>query len=250
MESTYTRLDAHDRQIIEEMINDGMSLQVIADAIGKAPTSISREVKRNRIERGVVSRSKFTRNPCAHAKTCTVVNLCTSKRCRKYCSKCEQVFCHDRCKTFVAWTCKRLNRWPFVCNRCLKYATCPQTRFVYDASRAHRISGSRASLCRQGIRIDVVELERIDALVSPLLKRGQSPYHIWNNHRDELNMGLTSFYSLVNAGLLSAGRMHLARAVRFRQRRKQQGIRDKRDFSTRTYDDYVAVMEVNTDERA
>ena len=250
MESTYTRLDAHDRQVIEEMINEGMALRAIADVVGKDPTSISREVKRNRIERGAVSKSKFMRNPCAHARACKVTGLCKARGCRKHCSGCERVFCHDRCKAFAPWACKRLARWPFVCNRCPMYATCPQARFVYDAFRAHRIAGSRASLCRRGIRIGAAELERVDALASPLLKRGQSPYHIWNNHRDELDMGLASFYSLINAGVLSAGRMHLARAVRFRRRRRQRDVRDRRDFSTRTYDDYVAVMGVDADGRA
>ena len=248
MESAYTRFDARERQIIEEMINDGAPLQDIAGAINKNPTSVSREVKRNRIERKHQSTSRFMRNPCAHAKTCTVTRLCRAQGCKKLCSKCDRVFCHTRCRSFSPWVCKRIVRWPFVCNRCPRFSTCPEKRFTYDGARAHRIATSRASLSRQGLRIDVVQLERIDALVCPLLKRGQSPYHIWNNHRDELNMSLTSFYALINSGLLEVGRMHLVRAVRFKRRRKEQGIRDKRDFATRTYADYQAIMEVIADE--
>lgn len=248
MESTYTRFDARERQIIEEMINEGACLQDIACAINKSPTSVSREVKRNRVTRKTVSKSKFMKNPCMYAKTCTISGLCRARGCKKLCAKCERVFCHDRCDKFSPWTCKRIARWPFVCNRCLQLSTCPEARFTYDGVRAQRIASSRASLSRKGLRIDVVRLENIDALVCPLLKRGQSPYHIWNNHRDELGMSLASLYALINAGLLSAGRMHLARAVRFKRRHKSESVRDKRDFTARTYADYRVVMEVTADE--
>lgn len=249
MEGTYERITSSDRARIEEMINECKSLAEIARELGRDATSVSREVRRNRVERGKVSKSKFMRNPCAKRESCAKRNLCRAKGCTRPCSKCERVFCHDRCPDFVPWECDRLKRWPHVCNRCRELSTCPELRFVYDGARAHRIASSRASLSRRGLGVGVADLERIDGIVSPLLEKGQSPYHIWVNHRFELEVCLSTLYAYVNAGILSAGRMRLARAVGFRKRRKEgKAIRDKRDFGGRTYSDYVRAMEAIQDE--
>lgn len=251
MESTtcsYMRLTSYERVRIEEMINEGARLSDIASTLGKSPTSISREVRRNRIELRRVSTTKFMRNPCAHRETCKKTNLCRARGCTKPCSKCERIFCHERCTGFLAWECARTRRWPFVCNRCAQRSTCPERRWVYEGTRAQRIASSRASLSRQGLGIDARDIERIDGIVSPLLLRGQSPYHIWNNHRDELGVCLSTLYAYINAGILSAGRMSLTRAVRTRRRKQAREIRDKRDFTMRTYADYLVVMGVTDDE--
>jgi IS30 family transposase len=246
--SAYMRFTSCERARIEEMINEGARLSDIAFALGKNPTSVSREVKRNRVELRRVSTSKFMRNPCAHRETCTKTNLCRARGCTKPCSRCERVFCHERCADFSAWECARTRRWPFVCNRCAQRSTCPERRWVYEGARAQRIASSRASLSRQGLGIDAAEVERIDEIVSPLLSRGQSPYHIWNNHRDELGVCLSTLYAYINAGILSVGRMSLTRAVRTRRRKENREIRDKRDFAMRTYADYLVVMEAIFDE--
>lgn len=246
-ETTYSRFSPCERALIEEMVNEGARLSDIARKVGKDPTSVSREVRRNRVELRRVSTSKFMRNPCAHREACRKTGLCRARGCTRPCAKCERVICHERCADFLAWECARTRRWPFVCNRCPQLSTCPERRWSYDGARAARIASSRASLSRQGLGIDVAELERIDALVSPLIRRGQSPYHIWVNHKDELGVCLSTLYAYVNAGILSVGRMNLARAVRTRRRREQGTIRDTRDFTMRTYADYLAVMEVACD---
>lgn len=95
----------------------------------------------------------------------------------------------------------------------------------------------------------MAEIERIDALISPLLKKGQAPYHIWKNHYEDLGFCLATFYTYINAGLFSSGRMDLVRAVRMRSRNKKDYvIKDKRDFTGRTYLDYLIGMEVCYDD--
>lgn len=243
MESMYTRISSAERVRIEEMINEGASLVEIAEALGKSPTSISREVKRNRVDLCRVSLSRFLRNPCAKRESCTKKRLCAAKGCNKLCSKCSTAFCHTRCGEFEAWVCKRTGRWPYVCNRCRQLSSCPEQRYSYDGVRANRIAKSRASLARKGLSFDAKGIECIDALVSPLLKKGQSPYHIWNNHRDELGMSLTTFYAYINAGLFEAGRMDLSRAVNFKTRKKRRKACPASLFEGRTYDDYLSMME-------
>jgi hypothetical protein len=81
-----------------------------------------------------------------------------------------------------------------------------------------------------------------------LLKRGQSPYHIWSNHKEELGFCLSTFYVYINAGLFSEGRMGLPRAVNFKERRKKRETKDKRDFTHRTYADFLILMEAYHEE--
>lgn len=243
MESNYTRIGSAERSRIEEMINEGASLAEIAEALGKSPTSISREVRRNRVDLRRVSPSRFMRNPCAKRESCTKKRLCAAKGCSRLCSKCSMTFCHTRCDEFEAWACGRTGRWPYVCNRCRQLSSCPEQRYSYDGARADRVARSRASLSRKGISLDAREIERVDALVSPLLKKGQSPYHIWSNHRDELGMSLTTLYAYVNAGLFEAGRMHLSRAVNFKTRKKRGKAAPPALFEGRTWNDYLSMME-------
>lgn len=248
MESEYNRFTSPERSRIESMLNEGASLGRVAEALGKNPTSVSREVRRNRVPLHKVSKSKFMRNPCQKRESCQKKNLCKRLRCKKRCASCEWIFCHEKCDEFVLWFCERLSRWPHTCNRCTWYSTCPEQRYAYRAERAQRIACGRASIPRKGIYIDVVELESIDALVSPLLKKGQAPYHIWRNHREELGFCLATFYAYINADLFSAGRMTLARAVNMKSRRQDYVIKDKRDFTGRTYTDYLIGMEAYHDD--
>jgi len=230
------------------MINENTPLEVIAGVLGKSATSISREVKRNRIKLGLVSRSKFMRNPCKMRKECKVKGLCKRKWCKKLCAKCEFVFCHEKCEEYVQWYCDVLTRWPYVCNRCKWYSTCPEQRYSYKGVRADRTASSRASLSRKGLAIDKTEAARIDKIVTPLLKKRQSPYHIWQNHKEELGFSLATFYTYINAGLFDAGRIDLIRAVKFKPRKKRRFTKDQRDLSKRTYHDYLILMEAYCDE--
>jgi len=195
----------------------------------------------------MVTKSKFMRNPCKKRSVCKIRNLCKVRWCRRLCAKCEHVFCHERCDKFVVWHCEKTSRWPYVCARCKWYSTCPDQRYSYRGVRADRIAVSRASLSRTGLAIDVKEAARIDDIVTPLLLKRQSPYHIWANHKDELGLSLTTLYSYINAGLFGAGRMQLCRAVNFKPRKKQRSLKVRTDLSGRTYLDYLIRMEAFDD---
>lgn len=248
MEGRYSRITSGERVKIEEMINEGTSLKAIAQALDKSATSISREVFRNRIKLGPVAKSKFMRNPCKKRKECKKGGLCKRKWCKKPCAKCEFIFCHEKCDEFVLWHCEETSRWPYVCNRCRWYSTCPEQRYSYKGTRADRIATSRASLSRKGLAIDKTEAARISAIVTPLLKKRQSPYHIFQHHKSELGCSLTTFYAYINAGLFDASRMDLVRAVKFKPRKKRRSTKDRRDLAGRTYHDYLVMMEACDDD--
>lgn len=237
------RFSAADRVRLEEMINDALPLAYAAEMLQKHPTTLAREVKRNRIALPAAKRSKFRRNPCAHAKGCDITDLCGWKNCERLCSSCEFVHCYERCEHFIKWTCEDIFSWPFVCNRCRYFATCPEERLSYSAKKAEEAYRLRASITRRGIDMEAGELIRIDAIVTPLLMKGQSPYHVWIHHRYDLGISLATLYSYVNQGLFKAGRMHLPRAVNFRPRKKETEKREQQaDKKGRSYSDYLIYL--------
>lgn len=233
------RFSSADRIHLEELINDQVPLELIAEELSKHPTSISREVKRNRIKLEKVKRSKFRRNPCEHAHGCTVTGVCGRKGCTKRCVVCEFTFCDLKCEQFVSSHCKQTATWPFVCNRCRLRQTCADERYSYNGKKAQEIYEMRASATRRGIDQDAASLATLDELITPLILKGQSPFHIWVHHRYDLGISLATFYSYLNQGLFRAGRMNLPRAVHFRPRKKNVKRREQRvDKKGRTYNDY------------
>ena len=237
------RFTAAERKQLEEMINDHMPLKAIAEALGRHPTSVSREVRRNRAKCTMVTRSKFTRNRCAMRNSCKVRGICGSTKRKKKCISCTYIACIDRCKHYVEQSCATTDKWPYTCNRCKQFATCPEQRYIYDVRRAQKIAASRASLSRRGIDLDAGEPERLDSLITPLVYKGQSLFHIWTNHRYEIGLSLATLYTYMNLGLFSARRIHLPRAVHFRPRRKKKDSANKRaDIKERAYSDYLSYL--------
>jgi len=222
------------------MLNERMSLAQIALMLARHPTTITREILRNRKECLPVAKTRFRRNPCAKAKGCKVTGLCRWKNCKKLCSRCSQLFCNSRCEDFCAWHCLEVGSWPYVCNRCEMLSTCPEQRYLYDAAHAQKAADVRASAARCGIDADAQRLAALDDLITPLVLKGQSIYHIWNNHRDEIRLSPATLYHYFDLGLFTATRAHLPRAVHFRPRKKKKDRgADTRDIGERTYKDYL-----------
>jgi hypothetical protein len=90
--------------------------------------------------------------------------------------------------------------------------------------------------------MDASELSRLDDLITPLVLKGQSLYHIWTNHRYEIGLCLSTLYTYVGYGLFTVKRLHLPRAVRFKPRKEGRDIKPRADKSGRTYDDYLVYL--------
>jgi IS30 family transposase len=54
MNDTYTRLCGHDRKVIANMAQAGNNQKAIAKAIGRSQGTISKELRRNRGQRGEI----------------------------------------------------------------------------------------------------------------------------------------------------------------------------------------------------
>jgi IS30 family transposase len=94
-----------------------------------------------------------------------------------------------------------------------------------------------------------METARIDAILSPLVKNGQSIHHIALSHSAELMVSEKSLYKYVNNGIFSVGNIDLPRRVRLRPRRsKREFLKvDRQCRIGRKYEDYKAFIEENPD---
>ncbi len=183
--SNFNHLTQEERIIIEQRLISRESFKSIARELGKDPTTIAKEVK-NHIQYRQTGCYGMTFNDCRHRFNCTVMNLCGSSRCRRYCRFCASHPCSSLCGEYQREICSRLSKPPYVCNGCVDKRSCTLEKRVYSATHAQREYEAVRSECRQGLQITEEEAIRLDSVVSPLLMKGQSLHHICINHADEM----------------------------------------------------------------
>lgn len=77
----------------------------------------------------------------------------------------------------------------------------------------------RLSDSRSGIRIDKESLEKLDKLISRLVKKGQPLVHIYEEHKEEIPIGLRSLYNYIDDGILTIRNIDLRRKTSYRPRK-------------------------------
>ena len=214
MENQYKRITIIERQIIQEMLDNGKSFSEIARSLGRHPSSISAEVgKHASFQR--VSKPGLPYNNCKHRFGCShssVCEKCNSPRKHRLCRNCSM--CNKYCPDYEADVCTRLSKPPYVCNGCGLKGDCSLEKKVYAAIDADRICRNTLTETRSGISLTEEELAFLDAFISPLLKQGQSPHSICTNFRDALTVSERTVYNLVDSRLISARNLDLLRKVR------------------------------------
>lgn len=181
-------LTMEDRVIIEYSLDQNYPLKLIAQKIEKDSTTISKEIKRSiRIEKDLLR--------CEIRKDCTKTNLCTSNNCNKLCKKCSFINCYRVCNLYSIKTCYKLNRFPYVCNGCESITTCKIEKSFYKSKVANSNYKDLLVSSRDGINITSDNLKEIDELISPLILKGQSLYHISTNHKEKLKLFQRTLYS-------------------------------------------------------
>lgn len=235
-------LRLEDRIIIESGLNANLSLKCIAQSIGKDPTTVAKEIKRNRT---VKTLAQFQHEIlCKNLPSCQRGGLCNDlPACLALCKRCYRHQCSQLCPGYVPMKCANLHRAPFVCNGCTRKGACRrQTKYYYYAGHAQASYRSKLSDCRKGINLTDLELAELDCLVSPLLRRGQALNHIYAHHRQNIPCSKKTLYSYIDQHLLSVGNLDLPRKVRYKKRKKHQKETAKtyRYRSGRTFEDFLA----------
>jgi IS30 family transposase len=241
--SKHKHLTMEDRQRIMQKLNAECSFRKIAKDLGKSPTTISQEVKKNRTVQCSGTHG-WSHNPCRHRRNCPERLLCGKLYCKKMsCAYCKEG-CSPRCPSFEREDCPKLEKPPYVCNGCKTRNKCTLVKFFYMPAIAHNRYRETLSVSRQGFSFAPHEMELIDACISPALKRGLSPYSAWTLAKDTVPCSVRTLYRLVSAKALSVDSFDLPYKVRYRPRRKVKRHKIDRDCRKgRTYSDFLQYME-------
>ena len=249
----YKHLTLDDRITIQKGLKEALSFADIAASVGKDPSTISKEIRGHLVVKETGTRSRPF-NPCMGRKICTIQ--------RKVCATCDQTYnwhnrdcycaqcgkCNEACPDFVEETCKTLGKPPYVCNGCKSIRSCTLRKQVYDAKEAQKAYETNRSDSRTGVDLTPEELQRLDDIITPLIRQGQSIHQICVNNADDIMCDERSIYNYVDAGVLSVGNIDLPRKVRYRKRRKKKTVHiDKLCHVGRTYEDFRKFMEANPD---
>ena len=143
--------------------------------------------------------------------------------------------------------CPNLLKAPFVCNGCPKKhsSSCHFVHYNYRASAAHSTYKQLLSEAREGIPLNKQEFYDNDRIITDGLKKGQHINQIIISSPD-LSCSRSTIYRHFQKGYLSASRIALPRAVKFKPRKQHKGEYVPAGLKVgRTYDDFIAYLNDN-----
>ena len=230
-------MNIDDRCKIKEMLDRQESFKSIGAEIGKDCTTVSKEIRNHRVfkKTGCMGRAF---NNCAKRRGCDVRLLCDGCTRNRFCWSCGK--CCSVCPDFIEERCPRLEKPPYVCNGCAEAGRCTLEKCYYSPVSAQDEYEGLLSEARQGISLSEDEVRRLDGIVSPLIKKGQSLNHICATNRDSIMVSESTMYRLVDYNVFSARNIDLPRKVRYARRRARKDVKvDRKCRAGRTYADYL-----------
>lgn len=243
---TQKHLTLSDRIYIEQCLSNNEKFKDIALVLKKDPTTISKEVKKHRtFKEGTHFNVK---NNCKYLNTCDKFRICNNKLCPSLCKRSKTCDCTEHCPDFESFMCEKLSKSPYVCNGCSKHA-CRYDKYYYRAKDADSSYNQLKSECRQGINLSSEERADLDSLVSPLILKGQTMDHIFNEHGDDIPCSQRTLYRYIDSGILSVKNIDLPRKVKYKPRKVQKDSSgDLRKYIVgRTYNDFLNYLESHPD---
>lgn len=234
-----------ERKDIEIWLKEGKSFKEIGRNLSKDCTTISKEVRYHLIERKSGAWGQAY-NACTLRFGCKKSLLCNNHDCgRKKCNFCD--ICNNFCDSFNEEKCRKLDKPPYVCNSCDKLKKCTLRKKFYVAKDAQNEYEYVRSESRTGIAITEVELNHLERLITPLIKKGQSIHHICVNNADSIMYSEKTLYNYIDSRHITACNIDLPRKVKYRPRKKVGLIHkvDRKCRIGRTYDDFRNFMEAN-----
>ena len=198
----------NDRLIIEKGLYEKKSFKQIAREINKDCTTISKEVKRNIVQK---NQSNIGRQfiDCIYRKDCKIKEKGIA------CTK-------DNCSNYKYEICQTLLESPYVCNVCNKRAFCHKRKRFYYAFDAQKNYEKIISDSRKGITFSEQEINNINNILMPLIiNQGQSIHHAVINNKNKLMISEKEIYNLIDSNILNIKNIDLPRKVRYRARKKK-----------------------------
>ena len=243
----FKHFDLTERITIEHLLDDSQSFKEIGRKLDRDCTSISKEVKKHITLKKTGSYGRAFNN-CIHRLDCDYSYICSNSLCRnrycRFCSKCSEV-----CTDYKEYICPSLSKPTYVCNGCNNLRNCTLKKDFYIAAVAQKEYELCLSESRSGITVDKEEIIRLDEIISPLIRKGQSLHHICSNNMDIIMHSEKTIYNYIDCNLFSAGNIDLPRKVKYRPRRNL-AVHFKIDKSCRigrTYGDFLNFIKEHQD---
>lgn len=231
---------------IEKALLSNCSFTHIAESIGKDPTTISKEIRKHSQTRR--RNDSFAPVPCKNRSACQLRWLCL-RDCGILCKVCREPDrkCINLCDQYVPVQCAKLAKAPYVCNGCGKRINCLLDKKVYSAKYADDVYREKLVSSREGINQTPMGIQELDNFVSPLILKGQSIAHIYNNHSAEIKCSRRTLYSYIGKSVLTARNLDLRRKVRYKPRKKatQSSFMNWEFRKGRSYEDFQKLIKNN-----
>ena len=243
MRRSFYHLTQSDREVILEGIVAGMKLKDIAETLGKDPTSVSREVSKYRSYEGSGKPSN-SYNLCTHFAQCTYKNLC-SQRCEKdRCATCITHVCARYCGDYEQRVCKRVARWPYVCNGCVPAISrrCRLVKYRYYPSIATAKADKGRSESRKGISLDSGQMATLNEMLTPLIRNNKmSVEAACQACAGSVNVSAQTIRRYIDAGKTTTIRLDLLNASSRRTRKKATAKTSLHKEDGRSYSDFESL---------
>ena len=242
-------LTYEDRLIIAHMLEEQASFGEIGNTIGKDRTTVAKEIKKYSYDKKV-GKPGYPYNACMHRKTCKLKDICGKKECchpsAYKCSLCSE--CNLHCPDFEEQLCSVKFKPPYVCNGCADRSGCTLLKHIYAPEDAHILATAAISGARTGILSNEDDIARINGIITPLVKNGQSLHQIYLDHVDDLMCSEKTLYNYVDACLFDVRNIDLPRKVKYRPRYKAPEFKVDRGCRIgRTYQNFEKFIADNPD---
>ena len=189
----YSHFSYEERKNIEDGLNNNKSINQIAIEINRSHSSIIREIERNK---------KYSK-PLSYGYS----NTADPNVIHKY------------------LPCGKLDKSPHVCNGCKSRSGCRRERWTYYAREAQKESENIKSESRKGLNLTYEEIDTINKVITPLIKKGQTTNHLYINHPDILDFSKVTFYKYINAGVFEFKPLDFPRMVKYKKRKNTKNRR-------------------------
>lgn len=239
----FKHLLLEERVIIEDRLNHGKNIRSIASELGKSPSTILREIR----NRAVTIPS--LKNDCINKKDCFYQKLCGKPGCiGQLCCKCK-IPCKKYCSNYIQAYCDRQLQPPYVCNDCSKKNFCQYEKRIYQANNAEKSYKDTLTLSRSGFDLTCKEMDIINALASPMLKNGLSPYQIKQTYGNKIPVSESTLRRIIDKNVLEARNIDLREKVKRRPRQTTKNNSHNKTLSVQKighlYADYLKYIQDN-----
>ena len=130
--------------------------------------------------------------------------------------------CFESCPNFREAACHRLTKFPYVCNGCERERSCPLHKKFHIASAAQAAYESLRSLSRTGVRPDDETVRKMNEILSPSVRNGQSVTAIVRANAETFGgFAPSTVYGWLEDGLFSARSSDLPYAGRRREHHRR-----------------------------